>query len=433
MRRQLIIRSLLTGASVLMISASGALAAKTPNILVSSTNQVPACVTPERLMEFVGWRNKKVAPTFNDAATYYQVHGNNLGIRWDYAFYQMLVETNYLKFRAPNGRMGDVRAHQNNFAGLGATGGGVPGETFKTVSDGVLAHLQHIQMYSGNRVANPIATRTRNIQDWDVILPWAQAFGREVNFTDLTTKWSPHDRGYSNDIEYTARKFRGRYCGGPNRIHTAQLPSQTRQPASSPSPSGGDVAFTASTISKAGTDLVALASREEKQAEQALAKARAKRIAAVKAAKAATKAARLRAEAAKIAAAKAVAAKAKAKKLAEQKLAEAAKAKIAMKIAEAKAAKDGTGSMALGARIPGNAGAAKCAVWTASYGGAKSLLIRSTKSGMVNYTALVVHEGQESREAAAYIKAWAKGGKAIGEFGTSDKALNRAYQLCPQS
>ena len=191
MRRKFIIRSLLTSASVLMISASGALAAKTPNILVSSTNQVPACVTPERLMEFVGWRNKKVAPVFNDTASYYQAHGNNLGIRWDYAFYQMLVETNYLKFRAPNGRMGAVKPHQKNFAGLGATGGGVPGESFKTVSDGVLAHLQHIQMYSGNRVANPIATRTRNIQDWEVILPWAQAFGREVNFTDLTTKWSP--------------------------------------------------------------------------------------------------------------------------------------------------------------------------------------------------------------------------------------------------
>ena len=83
--------------------------------------------------------------------------------------------------------------------------------------------------------------------------------------------------------------------------------------------------------------------------------------------------------------------------------------------------------------IPGTTGAAKCAVWTASYGGGKSLLIRSTARGMVNYTALVVHEGQESREAEAYIKAWAKGGKAIGEFGTSDKALNRAYELCPQS
>ena len=81
----------------------------------------------------------------------------------------------------------------------------------------------------------------------------------------------------------------------------------------------------------------------------------------------------------------------------------------------------------------GTTTAAKCAVWTASYGGDKSLLIRSTSRGMVNYTALVVHEGRESREAEAYIKAWAKGGKAIGEYGSSDKALSRAYELCPQS
>ena len=95
------------------------------------------------------------------------------------------------------------------------------GDSFTTVSDGVLGHLQHIQMYSGHRVANPVSDRTRKIQEWELILPWAQAMGREVTFTDLTTKWSPGDRGYSNDIEFTARKFRGRYCGGPNTFECA--------------------------------------------------------------------------------------------------------------------------------------------------------------------------------------------------------------------
>ena len=91
MRRKLFIRSILAGASVVMFSAGSAIAAQTPNIRVSDTNQVPACVTPERLMEFVKTRNKKLPRRFNDVAAYYQVHGNNLGIRWDYAFYQMLV------------------------------------------------------------------------------------------------------------------------------------------------------------------------------------------------------------------------------------------------------------------------------------------------------------------------------------------------------
>ncbi len=386
MRSKLLIRSLFAGASIVMISAGTAFAAKTPDIRVSATNQVPACVTPGRLMEFVKTRNKRLASKFKDTAAYYQLHGNNLGIRWDYAFFQMLVETNYLKFRAPNGRMGDVKPHQNNFAGLGATGGGVAGDRFDTISDGILGHLQHIQMYSGHRVANPVSDRTRKIQEWNLILPWAQAFGREVTFTDLTTKWSPGDRGYSNDIEYTARKFRSLYCGGPDRIQTAQAPA-TSKPATQAVAAASnnepartqDVAFTASTISKAGLDLKA----DEKKVE----------------------------------------------KLAEKKVVAKDKMKTAAKSGDAlsSAASDET------ARIPGTDIAAKCAVWTASYGGGKSLLIRSTARGMVNYTALVVHKGQESREAEAYIKAWAKGGKAIGEYGSSDKALARAYELCPQS
>lgn len=383
MRRKLIIRPLLAGATVLMISAGGALAAKTPEIRVSSTNQVPSCVTPERLMEFVGWRNKRVAPKFGDVATYYQLHGTNLGLRWDYAFYQMLVETNYLKFRTPSGRWGSVKPKQNNFAGLGASGGGRSGESFRTVSDGVLAHLQHVQMYSGHRVTNPVAKRTRNIQDWNLILPWAQAMGREVTFTDLTTKWSPSDRGYSNDIEYTARKFRERYCGSPDQIiakapSAPQVTAKVEAPVVKESaPVADKTAFTASIASKAGTDIKAVAKAEKKPVE---------------------------------------------KKVADKKLADAKKTEI-----------DTNDQMALGANMPGTKPAAKCAVWTASYGGGKSLLIRSTSRGMVNYTALVVHEGQESREAEAYIKAWAKGGKAIGEFGSSDKALKRAYELCPQS
>ena len=370
MRSNTIIRSLLAGASLVLFSAGGAMAAKTPNIRMSDTNQVPACVTPARLMEFVGWRNKRVSSTYADTGKYYELHGQNLGIRWDYAFYQMLVETNYLKFRAPNGRMGDVKPHQKNFAGLGATGGGVPGETFNTVSDGVLAHLQHIQMYSGHRVANPVADRTRKIQDWKLILPWAQAFGREVTFTDLTVKWSPSDRGYSDDIEYTARKFRSKFCGGPERIYSKgktrpQVVAQVEkaEPSDTITPLVDESAFTASTISKAGTDIKATA-------------------------------------------------------------------KTAVK-ATVKKTLDTSDQMGLGAGT-GIKDAAKCAVWQASYGGAKSLLIRSTSRGTVNYTALEVHAGQETREADAYIKAWAKGGKAIGEFGTSDKALVRAYELCPQ-
>lgn len=190
-----------------------ALAARTPAIRVSSNNYVASCVTPDRLMAFVRGRNEALSSRFRNIAAYYEHHGTALDLRWDYAFFQMLVETNYLRYRTPRGRMGDVHPKQNNFAGLGATGGGVRGESFPDVSTGVLAHLQHVLMYSGMRIANPVANRTRLVQDW--LLPWSQSFDRPITYTDLTRRWSPTDKGYSNDIESTARAFFDQYCSRP--------------------------------------------------------------------------------------------------------------------------------------------------------------------------------------------------------------------------
>ena len=80
----------------------------------------------------------------------------------------MLLETNYLSYKTGSGRWGDVDPKQNNFAGIGTTGGGVPGDSFPDVSSGVLAQMQHLVAYSGERVANPLAPRTREKQD-DII------------------------------------------------------------------------------------------------------------------------------------------------------------------------------------------------------------------------------------------------------------------------
>ena len=56
-------------------------------------------------------------------------------------------------------------ASDNNFAGVGATVSGKPGEHFKDVATGVLAHLQHVLMYSTTRIPDPVAKRTRQVQD----------------------------------------------------------------------------------------------------------------------------------------------------------------------------------------------------------------------------------------------------------------------------
>ena len=119
-------------------------------------------------MAYLKSRNDKLDAKYEVLATEYMRHGEALGLRWDYAFFQMLLETGYLKYT------GDVKPEQNNFAGLGATGGGVRGESFKDVSTGARAHLEHLLMYSGQKVENPTAQRTRDVQDWGVLTAWQQ-------------------------------------------------------------------------------------------------------------------------------------------------------------------------------------------------------------------------------------------------------------------
>ena len=52
-----------------------------------------------------------------------------------------MKETAWLKFG------GDVKIEQNNFAGLGTTGGGVAGASFTTVREGIRAQIQHLKAY----------------------------------------------------------------------------------------------------------------------------------------------------------------------------------------------------------------------------------------------------------------------------------------------
>ncbi|HUS96598.1 MAG TPA: hypothetical protein VMX97_07665, partial [Hyphomicrobiaceae bacterium] len=149
-------------------------------------------------MVFVGQRNPRLRRHFGKVAVDYMRHGETLGLRWDYAFFQMLVETDSLKFS------GDVDWNQNNFAGLGATGGGVKGERFKSVSDGVRAHLEHLMIYAGLRVEDPVADRTRKVQSWGILDKWRRSIRGDVTFSHIGRKWAPSDRGYARDIQATA-------------------------------------------------------------------------------------------------------------------------------------------------------------------------------------------------------------------------------------
>ena len=78
-------------------------------------------------------------------AKLYIEEANNEGVNPDIAFTQMCLETGFLRFD------GTVDKHQNNFCGLGVTGNGVKGLSFKDSQQGVRAHIQHLKAYASTQ------------------------------------------------------------------------------------------------------------------------------------------------------------------------------------------------------------------------------------------------------------------------------------------
>jgi hypothetical protein len=201
-----------------------------PAIKASNHNPVPSCATPGRLMAFLAQRNPKLQKRFSGIATHYMREGRALGVRWDYAFFQMIVETGALSFRRGNGEPGDVSPGQNNFAGLGATGNGEPGDVFASIKLGVKAHLQHVLMYAGERIEEPIADRTRKVQEWGILDGWRRKLGRPVTFSDLAHRWVPAPKPYIANIESVARRFFEGHCGRPDPKPDAVASAARREP-----------------------------------------------------------------------------------------------------------------------------------------------------------------------------------------------------------
>ena len=214
----------LVAASSMLAFGSSATAQALPEIRLSDRNRVPACVTPARMMRFLTDRNPQMPAKFQSIAAFYKAHGERHRVRWDYAFFQMIIETNYLMFKTES-RRGDVDASQNNFAGIGTTGGGVPGDSFPDVSTGVLGQIQHLIAYSGEQVANPVAKRTREKQD-DIIAA-SKRLGRPVTFRDLSGRWAA-DRRYWRSIGHIADLYNKRFCSGP--LNEPEPQEQQAQP-----------------------------------------------------------------------------------------------------------------------------------------------------------------------------------------------------------
>lgn len=179
-----------------------ALAEGLPRVLMGDQNPVPSCATPERLMVYLRSRNPRLDRRYATIAAEYRRHGEAARIRWDYAFFQMIVETASLTYRRPDGTPARVRADLNNFAGLGVRETGAP-ERFADVETGVAAHVRRL----------------------------ARISRLKGDFEDLARVWSPRDEGYASSLESVARRFADAHCAEDDEP-SAPVASKAPRPAS---------------------------------------------------------------------------------------------------------------------------------------------------------------------------------------------------------
>lgn len=497
-------------AAVALATSAIAVHAATPEIRTSAENVVPACVTPERLMTFLQSRTRNVDARYANIAELYKRHGETWHVRWDYAFFQMAVETNFLSYKKGDGDWGDVNPKQNNFAGLGTTGGGVPGDSYPDMDTGVLAQIQHLVVYSGERIANPVGARTRLKQD-DIVESMAGRNGR-TTFADLSRRWAA-DRRYGASIEWVANSYRDAFCKNPRPVEetavvvpkrskrvrvieplepaaalggpdpdvdqpavgaaptepapadeAAQLglppgsemvqaePLPTDKAAAAKAPSGNEPApakVASSTAGPVRTIWSADASASEPSADDA-AKPAAPRViektrtAPLPARKPVATAAVAPAPVVETAPTAAAAPESSTPK-AEPEAAAGGNSAPEIETAIATTAEQPRApaeahSFAFAAAMPVPAPspaqkvvatASQCRVLTASYGGKKVFVVRSTAAAETRYTVLTVLEGFERSMLDNYFKAHAPGGSSVGEFASKDAALAKAKELCP--
>jgi len=95
-----------------------------------------------QLMVFLKSNNGDGLAQFPEVPKLYREEGAIEGVNHDIAFCQMCLETNFLRFG------NDVKSVQNNFAGLGAIGGGAQGANFASARLGIRAQIQHLKAYA---------------------------------------------------------------------------------------------------------------------------------------------------------------------------------------------------------------------------------------------------------------------------------------------
>ncbi|NFE68769.1 N-acetylmuramoyl-L-alanine amidase [Clostridium sporogenes] len=137
------------------------------------------------------------------------------GIKPDVAFMQIMKETNFLRFT------GDVKECQNNFAGIGATGGGVSGAYFKDTRTGVRAVVQHLKAYCSTEGLRTSCVDPRFTYVKRGISPYVEwlGIGENPNYPDQG--WAA-DNNYGKSIASMMQVAKNLSSSHENNIDTVQ-------------------------------------------------------------------------------------------------------------------------------------------------------------------------------------------------------------------
>jgi N-acetylmuramoyl-L-alanine amidase len=114
------------------------------------------------------------------------------GVRSDVAYALIMKETGFLNYG------GDVQPVQNNFGGLGATGGGVSGAYFDDVRQGIRAVVQHLKCYATDEALRNACVDPRFSESLRGTAPYVEWLGYADNPNGVG--WAVPGTGYGASV-----------------------------------------------------------------------------------------------------------------------------------------------------------------------------------------------------------------------------------------
>ena len=141
------------------------------------------------LSQYNGVLAKGGAANIETYCTIFKQEAEAEGVRVEVAFTQAMLETGFLTFG------GDVKPNQYNFAGIGATGG-VPGNEFSDVREGIRVQIQHLKCYASDAALNNPCVDPR----------WGSWLRNKAPYVQWLSKANnPYGIGWATDAGYAEK------------------------------------------------------------------------------------------------------------------------------------------------------------------------------------------------------------------------------------